>query len=136
MKLTPFLLFFMVFFNWPLIDGISIHRCPFPGIPAHATARKGHREIPWATQNDFYEGETVEFFCKDEWAFTYNQQAKIRCLSKGNWSGPLPRCGECYDFNRSVGSSVSFMFPRRQNFNVGRLENLHKFLHEPEMKSS
>ena len=108
MKLTIFLLFFTFFFYWPLIDGISIRRCPFPGIPAHATAKNGHRQITWSTQNEFYEGEAVEFFCKDERALTYNQQAKIRCQSDGNWSGPLPRCGELIDFNQSVNSSINF----------------------------
>lgn len=80
------------------VDEKLVNRCPFPGIPARATARSSKDDAPisWSTKRSFDPDERLVYTCDVKSKMASDQNDTITCGADGAWIGSLPRCGRSY----------------------------------------
>ena len=80
------------------IGCLSAARCPFPGIPARASAWTDNgiykNEVVWKRGTYFTEGHRIEYECKNGWQIPMSEQMSIQCQEDGTWTAKIPRCGK------------------------------------------
>lgn len=115
------------------VDEKLVNRCPFPGIPARATARSSKDDAPisWSTKRSFDPDERLIYTCDVKSKMASDQNDTITCGADGAWIGSLPRCDRLMELSdwriRYTKSGFIWIAIKRKERPCSKLYRARKF---------